>query len=726
MGGQSPLQAGVVLLATLAFCATASNSWGPADIKRVHVVFSNHLDVGFDGLGPKEIGFAFTIINKYFDEYFARGMNTSAVLRQRDPPYRYVYTTQAYLTSLYLDCIDPSRWTYPAPGLQANGPRPPPLHCPDAAARQALIDGVKRGDIWWHAFPFNSEPEVYDHSLFQSSVNLAKDLARSLGRPAPKTLSQRGISFRPFEFDSAAALALIDGHVPGMTRGVIPLLSELGIEAISVGVNGGSSPPAGGYGGIEVSDCVIVPGLDHALALAWKGDNQGPHTVDEALAVFQQLEKEFPNAVVQGSTFDEFVEQLKTVRTSLPVIESEIGDTWIYGVASDPLKLAQFREVLRLRRACLAARSCSPSDAAFREFDRLLTKVGEHTWGVDVKTFLNDFTHWSNSEFEAAKNGSNFALMVNSWIEQRSFITNALRALSSSDKYEPLARTIEANLQALKPKGPPNPQALGYAAVAREDWARVFQCGELVLAFDPTNGAINYLYDKAKRAQWANGATCHSLGLFQYSTYDQGDYTNYIGTYGYLQPPPEWFAKDFGKPGVESARPLHGFWLPRLEAMWTKSSSAGWHFLLRLGMANGTAWREEDKDKLVKHRLVSSTSSVCFKEAVCQHIEHVGADGLKTLRDSSADASNLKYLPASITSLDLAYTLVTEYCSLYEQDKINFFFKDIVRCMPNLRFLDLRCGYPYGSLKYGPCLRGKVEVLVLDQPLADDAEDSIP
>jgi hypothetical protein len=35
--------------------------------------------------------------------------------------------------------------------------------------------------------------------------------------------------------------------------------------------------------------------------------------------------------VVQGSTFDEFVEQLKTVRTSLPVIESEIGDTWIYG-----------------------------------------------------------------------------------------------------------------------------------------------------------------------------------------------------------------------------------------------------------------------------------------------------------------------------------------------------------------------------------------------------------
>jgi hypothetical protein len=49
-----------------------------------------------------------------------------------------------------------------------------------------------------------------------------------------------------------------------------------------------------------------------------------------------------------------------------------------------------------------------------------------------------------------------------------------------------------------------------------------------------------------------------------------------------------------------------------------------------------------------------------------------------------------------------ACLIQTEYCSLYAQDKINFFFKDIARCMPNLRFLDLRCGYPYGSLKYGP------------------------
>lgn len=32
-----------------------------------------------------------------------------------------------------------------------------------------------------------------------------------------------------------------------------------------------------------------MPGLEHALALAWNGDNKGPHTVEEALAIIKQL-----------------------------------------------------------------------------------------------------------------------------------------------------------------------------------------------------------------------------------------------------------------------------------------------------------------------------------------------------------------------------------------------------------------------------------------------------
>ena len=32
-------------------------------------------------------------------------------------------------------------------------------------------------------------------------------------------------------------------------------------------------------------------------------------------------------------------------RRQLPVFTGEVGDTWIYGVASDPLKVARYREV---------------------------------------------------------------------------------------------------------------------------------------------------------------------------------------------------------------------------------------------------------------------------------------------------------------------------------------------------------------------------------------------
>ena len=43
---------------------------------------------------------------------------------------------------------------------------------------------------------------------------------------------------------------------------------------------------------------------------------------------------------------------------------------WIYGVPSDPLKNAQFREAGRQRAACIEASICDPTSPAMRAFDR--------------------------------------------------------------------------------------------------------------------------------------------------------------------------------------------------------------------------------------------------------------------------------------------------------------------------------------------------------------------
>jgi len=44
---------------------------------------------------------------------------------------------------------------------------------------------------------------------------------------------------------------------------------------------------------------------------------------------------------MQASTFDKFAAEVLSspVHQQLPVVTSEIGDTWIHGVASDPIKV---------------------------------------------------------------------------------------------------------------------------------------------------------------------------------------------------------------------------------------------------------------------------------------------------------------------------------------------------------------------------------------------------
>jgi hypothetical protein len=41
------------------------------------------------------------------------------------------------------------------------------------------------------------------------------------------------------------------------------------------------------------------------------------------------------------------------------VSAGEIGDTWVFGVQSDPLKTANFRAVSRLRAACINTPTCT-------------------------------------------------------------------------------------------------------------------------------------------------------------------------------------------------------------------------------------------------------------------------------------------------------------------------------------------------------------------------------
>lgn len=178
----------------------------PLSTSTVHLVFSNHLDIGFNSQLPGVPGTDASVINCYFHEYFPRAIATAAEMRRRGGEMRYRYMAQSFLVSLFLEC---------PPNLG--------LICPDALAVASFDAAVRAGDIHWHALPHNAQVEVMDASLLAFSVQLTHDLDRRFGLPAKRTMSQR--------------------DVPGLTRAAVPVLAAAGVQAISVGVNSGSAPP---------------------------------------------------------------------------------------------------------------------------------------------------------------------------------------------------------------------------------------------------------------------------------------------------------------------------------------------------------------------------------------------------------------------------------------------------------------------------------------------------
>ena len=102
-----------------------------AAVTKVHVVQSNHLDVGFcDGSSNEGYGLIPAVLNNYFEHHLPLAINTSRALRQRGGGgAQLVFTTHAYVVSLFLDC--PAR-----PGLRCPGP------AAVSSVEQALRDGV--------------------------------------------------------------------------------------------------------------------------------------------------------------------------------------------------------------------------------------------------------------------------------------------------------------------------------------------------------------------------------------------------------------------------------------------------------------------------------------------------------------------------------------------------------------------------------------------------------
>jgi len=268
-------------------------------------------------------------------------MDTAAQFRTSNETvakgWTYTWLGFSFILDILLHCNETTVNSMPG--------RPSNLQCPNAttlARINTAIAAGPEGGISWPAFPHNGEPEMYSPEFFEVAINLTHKLDTRFGKTPRMTYSQR--------------------DVPGLTRGVLPLLSKLGVKAISVGENDCPRPlaffdgdntsqwptkvfkwqdPASGasaltimhphgYGGIAQNDCVYVNASRTALCTAWRGDNQGPHSFESALGIFKTVQGEYPNARVRASdAFDDWVATVLPVADTLPTLTHEMGDSWI-------------------------------------------------------------------------------------------------------------------------------------------------------------------------------------------------------------------------------------------------------------------------------------------------------------------------------------------------------------------------------------------------------------
>jgi hypothetical protein len=506
------------------------------EVKRVFVIFKCHFDAGF--IDTQE-----AVVHRYFAEYFPQAIRVANEVRLAGN-YRYVWTTGSWLLYEYLEQAAPDE-------------------------RRQMEDAIARGDIAWHALPFSWQTEMIDRSMITGAIALSQSLDRRFGR-------------------TTTGAKMTD--VPGHTRGLIAPLAAQGVTFLDIGVNGACPPaevppfflwndPNGasltvmyhhGYGAV-----MRVPGSDLAIDIAMLGDNKGPHSAEQIAKIYSDLSAQFPNAQIIPTSLAEIANSVAPYRANFPVVTQEIGDTWIYGVASDPLKVARYREIARLRSAWLAQGTFQLGDATDLALLRRVLLEAEHTWGTDTKTWL-DFDHYTPHDLAEMLATKNYKVTQSSWAEKRQDLFDGIASLPAPLRDQALlaVHNLEAKepqlLQPLKQSA-----ALGSASLSA---GNEIETAHFVLRLDPTTGAIVGLRNKTSGREWASPD--HPLALLSYQTLSQQDYALYLSTY--LINATVWALKDFGKPNIQHFGAQNQNWLPSLAELHTEENQRGHRILARL------------------------------------------------------------------------------------------------------------------------------------------------
>jgi hypothetical protein len=501
-------------------------------VRRVIIVSKTHLDVGYTD-------FAATVLQRYVDSFIPKALDLAFLVNTPEKK-RFVWTTGSYLIKYYIEHADKTE-------------------------KARCMDALRLGYVRYHALALTTHTELMSRELFLYDLSIAKRLDALLGR---KTIAAK----------------MTD--VPGHTIAMVPALAKSGVTYLHIGVNATSRVPhvpalfrwryvdsevAVGYAGAYGEPSVLESGV--ALEFLHAPDNSDPPTEAELDRFYAEMAEKYPNAAIEGGSLDDFAAEVANVRETLPVVTEEIGDTWIHGVASDPLKTARFKRLLALSERWIAEGSLVRGSQAYETVIENLLLTAEHTWGMDTKKHLFDFVNWNKADFTRARRAdktdysffgernrqifeavrgelyeyrgasetSSYSHFERSHLEQRAYVQNALDALPA-----PLRSEAEEALSFAFPACAGEPRA----------FCRPISVGGWTVTLAP-DGALTSVKNETLGVD--KNVT---IGRFSYEAFGGEDVSDCFFAYGRdLKKNYAWAECDFGKPGLRYEQEIrHGLW----------------------------------------------------------------------------------------------------------------------------------------------------------------------
>ncbi|SDN71949.1 Glycosyl hydrolases family 38 C-terminal domain-containing protein [Paenibacillus sp. yr247] len=380
-----------------------------ATLEKIYVVFKTHFDIGFTGLVSD-------VVQRYRSEMLKEVIDICDKTKDNDEHEKYVWTMSAW------------------PLLQS-------LKGSSEEDKKKALAYLENRQLIWHKLPYTTHTEFCGLEEWIRGMYVSQGLTEQFGYD-PKDAKMT--------------------DVPGHTWVVPSLLKKAGVEILHLGCNPATTPPdvppvfywegpdgerlltfysKGSYGtGILPPEEWTHPVW---LAMIQTSDNHGPHDDSIIEEMKASIRESGSNAELHIGSLGDFAEDFLSRNPELPVIRGDMADSWIHGVGTAPREVARVRELRSQVTAVESALAVSQftghklvnlkeAKAKIDESYEHTLLFGEHTWGMDCKTFLFPRTAYDKKSFLRLKESERYQRMEQSWAEQADYLNKAQSALDEA------------------------------------------------------------------------------------------------------------------------------------------------------------------------------------------------------------------------------------------------------------------------------------------------------